>query len=238
MFAPIRGYRGVAVLLVGHMQSGKDTVGEALVRLHGFRRVALADRVKVAAHRLVTEGLGYSGVALDDFHDNAKKSEPVAPGATWVGKPLTPRWMCQWLGTELGKQCVGDHVWVDALVRSVSVDETPRVVITDVRFSTELAELSRRLWDRGFAVVSLKVVDEDATPDHSHASEREIAGIRTNLEFRRHKSRMNKESFQARSLELLGWALSIARESSDPESHECSPGTVLRTLCRKFVDNR
>lgn len=102
-------------------QSGKTTVSAELERL-GYVRVPFADTLKQMVVVLLSD-LGYT------------KEE-----AEFYG--VSVRHLLQTLGTEWGRQCVRDDVWLR--VWTAKVQRLTHVVVDDVRFLNE-AELIRSL---------------------------------------------------------------------------------------------
>ena len=75
----------------GKLGSGKDTAGEALVKI-GHTRFAFGDALK----RMLKHGLGLTQEQLHGTQ--AQKAEPI----DWLDYEVTPRRMMQTLGTEWG----------------------------------------------------------------------------------------------------------------------------------------
>jgi hypothetical protein len=143
--------------LSGYAQSGKDTVGAALVKNHGFTRYAFADALKECVYRL-NPVVGDTDVdpfsRLQDFVDHdgwevAKKNPEV-------------RRLLQVMGTEAGRQVLGENIWVDAVLNKVGDDN---VVITDCRFPNE----AQGVKDHGGFVV--RVVRDGVVAVNDHPSE-------------------------------------------------------------------
>lgn len=119
--------------LSGYAQSGKDTLGAFLVGDHGFKRYAFADALKNVVYTLnpiaveQEEGVSEMTLRVQDLVDaggweDAKKTDEV-------------RRLLQIMGTEAGRQILGDNVWVDAVLNQIQEGED--VVITDARFPNE-----------------------------------------------------------------------------------------------------
>jgi hypothetical protein len=66
--------------------------------------------------------------------------------------PMTVGRLLQVLGTECFRQCLYDTVWVEALFTRWKKEKEPPVVISDVRFPEETAEI----WRRGGVVVTVR----------------------------------------------------------------------------------
>lgn len=114
--------------------AGKDTAAAHLVERHGYRRIAFADPMRVALERLdpfVQIGAAHLRlshiVAARGWHE-AKKEPDV-------------RRLLQRFGTEVGREMMGEDVWVDMALRGVAPGD--RVAITDVRFPNEAAAVRR-----------------------------------------------------------------------------------------------
>lgn len=123
----------------GKKGSGKDTLGEHLVAVHGYTRFAFADLLKQAV------------VALDPWvplHDDIpglgvyRLSELIADRAGGLEelKNELPevRRLLQAMGNEVGQGIFGPYFWVDQVLDRVlpSISRRP-VVITDVRYPHE-----------------------------------------------------------------------------------------------------
>jgi hypothetical protein len=111
----------------GRSRSGKDTAAAVLVNRYGFRRLAFADRLKLAARHIFT--------LSDDQLWGAKKDDP---DPFWG---MTPGQILQRLGTECLRHGFADDIWIKALFREVEPGEN--YVITDVRFPNEASEIER-----------------------------------------------------------------------------------------------
>lgn len=114
--------------LCGAAGSGKDTVAEILRDIGQFYRVAFADPI----YEMVST---ITGLLPEDLHDREIKELPI----DWIGR--SPRQLLQTLGTEWGRHCVSETLWVDIAMRRVEqqIAAGRSVVITDVRFDNEAA---------------------------------------------------------------------------------------------------
>jgi hypothetical protein len=146
--------------LVGKAQSGKSTVGLHLVERYGYRSLAFADPLRDMASAInpivgTMRATRYNEV-LDLYGYNEAK----------VRFPEVRRFL-QVLGTEGGREVLGDTVWVDAAVRKAQAIGSP-CVFTDVRFPNEADAV------RANGGVVVRIVRPSLVPDPavaSHASE-------------------------------------------------------------------
>lgn len=140
--------------LSGYAQSGKDTIGAAL-ETRGYQRVAFADRIR--------EGL----YALDPMlkHDNTRVVELVDSYGWEHAKTSEPevRSLLQKLGSEVGRNLLGENVWVDLTLKNAP--DGAKIVVTDCRFENEAAAIKRlggQMW---------RVKRPGYAPVNSHPSE-------------------------------------------------------------------
>lgn len=105
--------------LAGRMSSGKDTAGAYLVARYGFRRYALADKVKqLCAFVIPREEIGWTGT-------------------DWTGpKSVEGRRLLQGIG-QGARDVLGIDVWIDALATSWFYDTPTNAVVTDIRNQNE-----------------------------------------------------------------------------------------------------
>lgn len=151
--------------ITGYARHGKDTVASVFVK-HGYQRFALADKMKEALlvlDPLLNDSLRLSSVVEAGGWEEAKDSDEV-------------RRLLQVFGTEVGRNMIGEDVWIEVLARSVKGfydDHGPRVVIPDIRFLNEAAFIRRVRGD----VYRVVRPDFDNGVGTGHASEREIGAI-------------------------------------------------------------
>jgi hypothetical protein len=125
----------VIVGVCGYANSGKDTVGDALVERHGFVKVAWADPMRMMAER-INPIVGWD----PDSDQWVRYNDAVARVGYQQAKSDWPeiRRFLQRLGTEAGRGVLGDDVWVNATMARIEADHPGRdVVITDCRFANE-----------------------------------------------------------------------------------------------------
>ena len=123
--------------LSGYARSGKDTVAEILVENHGFIRVAFADKLREALYALNPIighenemygllGLVYLQDVIDEYGWDGVKSTVYGPEV---------RRLLQRMGTEVGREILGENIWVNAAIEPLRIDED--YVFTDCRFVNE-----------------------------------------------------------------------------------------------------
>lgn len=121
------------VALTGAAGSGKSTATKFLVERHGYTLVKFAGPLKDACRAL----------GLTDRHiEGDLKEEPCE---MLCGK--TPRYLMQAMGTELGRNLIGESLWVNlwrSRALAVMAHGFGRVVVDDCRFPNE-AEAIRQL---------------------------------------------------------------------------------------------
>lgn len=133
-------YRGVRTPLVvgltGRAGSGKDTVADYLVAEHGFTKISMAGPLKRAVVELF-------GLDPSVFEDRVRKEAVVED---W-GR--SPRWLAQWLGTDVLRKEIDEEVFTKTAKRRIAAVANGRVVVSDVRFDNEarmVHELGGVVW--------------------------------------------------------------------------------------------
>jgi hypothetical protein len=146
----------------GPAGAGKSTAAEHLMRHWGFQRVRFAGPLKAMMLAL--------GLDLDQV-DGERKEEPTP---LLCGR--TPRQAMQWLGTEWGRQLIGEDFWIAAWQAATQAGHLcrprqggdPLIVAEDVRFANE----AKAIGDRGGIVVWIQRPGAGSASGHAHASER------------------------------------------------------------------
>lgn len=116
----------------GYARSGKDSIGQVFVR-NGWIRAAFADRIREAL------------LTLDPLVEGDQRVAALIAEHGWeAGKTMYPeiRQLLQRLGAEVGRDLLGENVWVD--LTFATVPDGAKVIVTDCRFPNE-AETVKRL---------------------------------------------------------------------------------------------
>lgn len=157
-----RDFRVRTIGFCGPAGAGKSTAAWRLVQRWRFTRVRFAGPLKAMMLAL----------GLDP--------EQVDGGLKEVPTPLlcgrTPRQAMQWLGTEWGRDLIGESLWIaawQAAVERVPLqkpwrDRANLIVADDVRFANEAAAIR----DRGGLVVRIERHGAGSMSGGEHASER------------------------------------------------------------------
>ena len=120
--------------LVGFIGSGKGTVGDTLVREHGYHQFAFADALKDAVSQIF---LWPRGLLEGDSNASRTFREKVDPWWSMkLGYEVTPRLILQKMGTEACRHGIADNIWIAALEKRIHGYED--VVISDCRFPNEI----------------------------------------------------------------------------------------------------
>ena len=112
--------------ITGKAGCGKDTVGDYLVKSHGFKKISLADPIK----RLVKDVF-----VLDEHtvYDRDAREQPLEHWPKW-----TVRKLLQYIGTEMFRNNIDDSIWVKSLWYRIQGDRGSNYVCCDIRFPNEL----------------------------------------------------------------------------------------------------
>ena len=97
--------------ICGFIGAGKDTAADYLVNFHGFRRDSFAATLKDA----VAAVFGWDRELLEGRTKEAREwREQVDPWwSQRLGMPaLTPRWVLQYWGTEVGRNAFHTDIWI------------------------------------------------------------------------------------------------------------------------------
>lgn len=131
--------------LTGFAQSGKNTLAQLFVDNLGFGQGGFADALRGILYALnprlpdpnwgeVGDNFGANGVVrVQDYVDRFG----------WEESKKVPevRQLLQRLGTEGGRQNLGESVWVDGLLNRAG---SARMIVSDVRFENEVAAIKER----------------------------------------------------------------------------------------------
>lgn len=140
------------IALSGYAQTGKDTIAEILVNEKGYERRAFADVLRQMLY------------ALNPIVGNTRRVQDMVDEFGWDKAKAEPevRALLQRMGTEAGREVLGENVWVDFTLRNLA----PKTVITDCRFPNEAMATK----DRGGFVVRVERPGVVAVNEHSSDS--------------------------------------------------------------------
>tara|TARA_B100000900_G_scaffold399972_1_gene403114 strand:+ start:66 stop:716 length:651 start_codon:yes stop_codon:yes gene_type:complete len=119
--------------IVGLISSGKDTVSDRLVEKHGYIKDSFAKSLKDA----VASMFNWERSMLEGDTESSRhwREQPDKFWSEKFGKPITPRWVLQYFGTEVMRGQMYDAIWVDSCIGRYKGLKT---VIADTRFPNEV----------------------------------------------------------------------------------------------------
>lgn len=154
--------------LTGQAGCGKDTVARIICDTQEFIQISLAEPIK----RGLSEMLGLS---IDTLTDRELKEKPLAQYGN-----KTPRQLMQTLGTEWGRNCVNQSIWLDVAQQQINYinriandgdayggQYIAGIVISDIRFPGE----AKWLRDQGGTIWHIRRPDNPFATKSVHESE-------------------------------------------------------------------
>lgn len=124
--------------ICGFIGSGKDTAADYLVNFHGFKRESFAATLKDA----VAAVFGWDREMLEGRTKQSREWREQID--TWwsqrLGMEVTPRWMLQYLGTNVFRDHFHNDIWIASLENKLRSTKD-NIVISDCRFPNEIAGL-------------------------------------------------------------------------------------------------
>ena len=153
----------------GYARSGKDEAAKVLVEEFGFKRVAFADKLREAVYQLNP----MCGRGWDTSDHPVVYLQHVIDRYGWDGYKETEygheiRRLLHRAGTEMGRQVLGEDIWVDAALSGHV--KSAKIVLSDCRFPNEYKAIKARggsVW---------RITREGVGPANSHASETSLDG--------------------------------------------------------------
>lgn len=120
--------------VVGFLGSGKGTVGDILIQERGYHRLSFADALKDSVSAI----FGWPRHLLEgDTQESRSFRESVDEfWSVRFGYEVTPRYMLQLMGTEVGRNIFSKNIWIYSLEKRIQ--DIENVVIPDVRFPNEI----------------------------------------------------------------------------------------------------
>lgn len=145
----------------GPAGAGKSTAADHLMRHCRFQRIRFAGPLKAMMLAL--------GLDLDQIDGNHKEE----PTPLLCGR--TPRQAMQWLGTEWGRNLIGEGFWIAAWQAATQTGHLrhprggglPLIVADDVRFANE----AKAIRDRDGIVARIERPGAGSSSGHAHFSE-------------------------------------------------------------------
>ena len=176
------------IAFAGKSESGKDTIGELLIKNNNYERHAFGDSVKEtcrAIFKFTNEQLyGNKKDVIDKF---------------WG---IKPRDAFQFVGTDMCRNqmhklipSIGENIWVRSLEREIlnAIESNKKIIVTDVRFQNEL-DLIKKL---GGVVIR---IHRHTGKNDQHESEKNVDSLKdVDIEFDNNeffdKDSINKELY-------------------------------------------
>lgn len=161
--------------LGGLLRSGKDAFADRLVEKHGWVKMGMSDPLNDALLTLdpyVQLGVDRSG---ESDRPEMVRYQSVHARMGYVEAKKLPevRRLLMVLGTEVGRDMIGENTWVDIAARNIQnhLDAGTSVAITGIRFDNEL----QMIRDLGGESVWVERAGLEA-PVSTHASENSVTG--------------------------------------------------------------
>lgn len=127
--------------VAGFIGSGKDTIADYLITFKGYKRMSFAGPLKDA----VASIFNWDRELIEGTTKYSREWRDTVD--TWWAerldiKHLTPRWVLQQWGTEVGRRAFHDDIWIASIENQLR-DAKDDIVISDCRFPNELKSIKR-----------------------------------------------------------------------------------------------
>jgi hypothetical protein len=119
----------ILVGITGYMGSGKTLAADHLCSQRGFRKLKMAQPLK--------DMLSAVGLTTDDL-EGASKEEALT-----LLCDKSPRYAMQTLGTEWGRNLIGEDIWINLWERKATglMSLNHNIVADDIRFENEVKQI-------------------------------------------------------------------------------------------------
>jgi len=181
--------------ICGFMGSGKDTIADYLVNIHGYKRESFANSLKDS----VAVTFNWDREMLEGRSKKSREWRETVDQwwATRLNMPdLTPRWVLQYWGTEVVRNSFHDDMWIASLEHKLATSKDD-IVITDCRFPNEL-EAIREL---GGQVIRVKRGSE---PDWYDSAIQYNKGPKQNFSWALSRQRLEDQEVHASEYSWVG----------------------------------
>jgi hypothetical protein len=127
--------------IAGFIGSGKDTIADYLITFKGFKRMSYAGPLKDAIAAI----FNWDRELLEGTTKYSREWRDTVD-IWWAERlnipHLTPRFVLQQWGTEVGRRAFHDDIWI-ASVENTLLTAKDNIVISDCRFPNELKSIKR-----------------------------------------------------------------------------------------------
>ena len=183
------------------MRAGKSTVTEEFIKI-GYKPLKFAGILK----KMLVVFLEENGVESPWDYIEGDKRNIYIPNIN-----VTARKLMQTLGTEWGRDCIFDDIWVNSVINKIHADKGTKYVIDDLRFNNEYTAL------QGIGAWFIKVEREIYTVEHTnHRSEGELYGAKAH--FTIHNNR--ELSDLQKSAKIVAYYIDKAGEAHTPTNFQ------------------
>jgi len=179
--------------VTGYKQSGKDTFARVLIEERGYVNIKFADALK----DMIRSVIRIQGVSEDEIEDMVEGGEKENYSKYLGGK--SPRYAMQTLGTEWGRDIIGEDFWVNVTKNRI-LSTKGNVIITDMRFHNE-CDLIKELGGTTVRINRDGISDDEDT----HPSEKNIPSLDVDREI------VNNSSIYNLELEAFGLDLNTKK---------------------------
>ena len=122
--------------ICGFKGSGKDTMGDYLVKNKGFIKLSFADTLKdITAQLFNWDRNMLEGDTIDSRNLREKEDKWWSEK---LGFKVTPRIMLQKMGTDIMRNNLHNDIWKIIVERKIFENKDKNIVITDCRFINEM----------------------------------------------------------------------------------------------------
>lgn len=157
--------------ICGFIGSGKNTVGDILVKDHGYEKLSFAGTLKdITAHLFSWDRDLLEGETEESRVFRENKDEYWSKK---LGYYVTPRNMLQKIGTEVMRNNVHNDIWIKSLEKKLLNQRDKKIVITDVRFQNEIEFLR----EKPIGAKIIQVFRDIKKPDWYEDAKLELNGI-------------------------------------------------------------
>jgi len=152
--------------IAGRRGSGKDTAAGGLTNI-GYQVAKFAGGIKV----MLRAYLAYCGVAEQTIERMVEGDLKEVPNQHLQGR--TPRYTMQTLGTDWGRNMMGEALWIDAF--DAHIAPLPKVAVTDMRYPNEVQHIK----SLGGTTVRLDNPEHVERDGDAHSSEALVDTLKT-----------------------------------------------------------